>query len=217
MAWETMASGARQQRFRIEPTCDDSRTSRNRTHASTGTLVTRPGAARRMFWDTRSGTPGSLRSVPRAVDLGSSSRDQPISGSLLTISSSGRLRSDHGGAERDGRPFVARYPGLVVGGRTSGRIRREDREPRKMATSTRSSVRTRIAGSRTAKAPLRRRRMPSGACYDTTGQPGAVAEFHTRVSHLVRPRGDRPSGSTLGRKDERIRVRVAPSRTSATG
>jgi mannose-6-phosphate isomerase-like protein (cupin superfamily) len=57
------------------------------------------------------------------------------------------------------------------------------------------------------------------ADHDITMQPGEVAAFDSRVPHWFGPAGDRPVEilSILGREGERIHVRVAPRRKSATG
>ncbi len=49
--------------------------------------------------------------------------------------------------------------------------------------------------------------------------PGEGADFDTRVPHWFGPGGDRPLEmlSIVGREGERIHVRVAPRRKSATG
>ena len=139
-------------------------------------------------------------------------------------SSGASARRSWRGRDLRARATIPRpIPGLLCVG-SSGRLRREDREPRMMATSTRSSVRTRIACVRTAEPSPRRRHAPSvrpsdRAFYDITTQRGAVAESDTRVPHWFGPAGDRPVEipTILGRKGERIHARVAPRRTSATG
>lgn len=57
------------------------------------------------------------------------------------------------------------------------------------------------------------------ADHDVTMQFGEVAEFDTRVPHWFGAASDRPVEilSILGREGERIHVRVAPRRRSATG
>jgi hypothetical protein len=126
------------------------------------------------------------------------------------------------GRDLRARDHPPRGTGLLCAG-SSRRLRREDLEPRMMATSTRSSVRTRIASLRAAEPSPRRRRAPSvrpsdRAFHDITMQPGEVAEFDTRIPHWYGPAGDRPVEilSILGREGERIHVRVAPRRKSAS-
>lgn len=89
-----------------------------------------------------------------------------------------------------------------------------------MATRTPSGLRTRIAYARTARAFLRRRRVPpvrpfGPAFSDTTMQPGEVASFATPLSHWFGPAGHRPDAilGIAGRETGR----VAPRGQRATG
>jgi len=54
--------------------------------------------------------------------------------------------------------------------------------------------------------------------HDITMQPGEVAEFDTRLPHWFGPTGDQPVEvlSVHGSEGQRMHVRAAPRRTSAT-
>ncbi len=65
-------------------------------HARTGTFATRPGAARRTFWDARSGTPGLRRSARRAVRSVWLADCPPHRGQV-------QARRPNSGSERSGR------------------------------------------------------------------------------------------------------------------